>query len=305
MKLRTIRRKEQSLVNRELIYTFYLNKYYSLFMNKYEIEGVDYQQRDYILRKFWIDGRLACFKLKGTEGSTEHPQGLGVFCPYAPSRYNIYDFPIYVTLINIRGVSFIPAGLQKVDEDVVIGWCQRNKKSVYSLVDFYLQKITDVEMVIKMNLKAQKTPWIIGATPENNKKLETIIQNLEDDNPDLFVDIEDIDKAKALVSGAPFVLDKLYNYKQALENELKEYLGLQNMGMNEKKEHLITSEIEASDEVIEESGYNFIDVISEFFANIEKVLGLKYSIREKHQFEQAEEEAEEMNEEEEEVENDE
>lgn len=300
MKLRTIRKKENSLITRELVYAFYLNKYYSLFMNKYDIKGVDYQQRDFILRKFWIDGRLACFKLKGTEGSTDHPQGLGVFCPYAPSRYNIYDFPIYVTLINIRGVSFIPAGLQKVDEDVVIGWCQRNKKSVFALVDFYLQKITDVELVIKLNLKVQKTPWIIGATPENNKKIETIIQNLDDDNPDLFVDIEDVDKAKALVSGAPFVLDKLYNYKQALENELKEYLGLENMGMNEKKEHLITAEIEASDEVIGESKYNFIDTIKEFFDNIERVLGLKYEIVEKHQVEYADD-----TEEEEEVEDDE
>ena len=300
MKLRTIRKKENSLVTRELVYAFYLNKYYSLFMNKYDIIGVDYQQRDFILRKFWIDGRLACFKLKGTEGSTEHPQGLGVFCPYAPSRYNIYDFPIYVTLINIRGVSFIPAGLQKVDEDVVIGWCQRNKKSVYSLVDFYLQKITDVEMVIKMNLKAQKTPWIIGATPEDNKKIQSILDNLEDDNPDLFVDLEDVEKAKALVSGAPYVLDKLYNYKQALENELKEYLGLENMGMGEKKEHLITAEIEASDEVIGESNYNFIDTIKEFFDNIEKVLGLKYDIVEKHQIEYSDD-----TEEEEEIEDDE
>ena len=300
MKLRTIRKKENSLVTRELVYAFYLNKYYSLFMNKYDIIGVDYQQRDFILRKFWIDGRLACLKLKGTEGSTEHPQGLGVFCPYAPSRYNIYDFPIYVTLINIRGVSFIPAGLQKVDEDVVIGWCQRNKKSVYSLVDFYLQKITDVEMVIKMNLKSQKTPWIVGATPEDNKKIQSILDNLEDDNPNLFVDLENVDRAKALVSGAPYVLDKLYNYKQALENELKEYLGLENMGMGEKKEHLITAEIEASDEVIGESKYNFIDTIKEFFDNIEKVLGLKYDIVEKHQIEYSDD-----TEEEEEVEDDE
>lgn len=281
------------MISRELVYAFYLNKYYSLFMNKYEIVGVDYQQRDFILRKFWSDGRLACFKLNGTEGSTEHPQGLGVFCPYAPSRYNIYDFPIYVNLINIRGVSFIPAGLQKVDEDVVIGWCQRNKKSVVSMVDFYLQKITDVEMVIKMNLKAQKTPWIIGATPENHKKMEVILENLASDNPDLFVDLEDVDKAKALVSGAPYVLDKLYNYKQALENELKEYLGLNNMGFGEKKEHLITAEIESSDEVIAESNYNFIDMITEFFENIERVLGLHYEIKEKHQQEYSEDTKEE------------
>lgn len=293
MKLKLQKRKEESAVTRELIYAFYLNKYYSLFMNKYDITGVDYQQKDFILRKFWSDGRLACFKLKGTEGSSDHPQGLGVFCPYAPNRYNIYDYPIYVTLVNIRGVTFIPAGLQKVDEDVVIGYCQRNKKPVFSLVDFYLQKIVDAEIVIKLNLKAQKTPWIIGATPEDAKKMKLILENIEGDNPDLFVDLEDVDRAKALVSGAPFVLDKLYNYKQALENELKEYLGLNNMGMNEKKEHLITAEIEASDQVIDESNYNFIDTMEEFFERIKGVFGLEYHIVEKHKVEYNESEEEE------------
>ena len=293
MKLRTTKKQENSLITRELVYAFYLNKYYSLFMNKYDITGVDYQQKDFILRKMWSDGRLACFKLKGSEGSTSHPQGLGVFCPYAPSRYNIYDYPIYVNLINIRGVNFIPAGLQKVDEDVVIGWCQRNKKSVFSLVDFYLQKITDVEMVIKLNLKAQKTPWMIGATPENNKKMEAILQNIASDNPDLFVDLEDVDKAKALVSGAPFVLDKLYNYKQCLENELKEYLGLNALGIGEKKEHLAVGEIDINNQVIEESKWNFIDTMSDYFERIEKVLGLKYGITEKHPVEFNESEGEE------------
>ena len=293
MKLRLQKRKEESSVTRELIYAFYLNKYYSLFMNKYDITGVDYQQKDFILRKFWSDGRLACFKLKGTEGSSKHPQGLGVFCPYAPNRYNIYDYPIYVTLVNIRGVTFIPAGLQEVDKDVVIGFCQRNKKPVFSLVDFYLQKIVDAEIVIKLNLKAQKTPWIIGATPEDAKKMKLILENIEGDNPDLFVDLEDIDRAKALVSGAPFVLDKLYNYKQALENELKEYLGLNNMGMNEKKEHLITAEIEASDQVINESNYNFIDTMEEFFKRIQEIFGLEYHIVEKHKVEYNESEEEE------------
>ena len=113
----------------------YLNKYYNLYMNNFKISQVDYQMRDYILRKFWADGTLAEFKLKETEGSTDYPKGMPVFCPYAPSRFNLYDFPIYVTLINIRGVKFIPATPQKVDEDVILLYAQRNKKSIYSIVD--------------------------------------------------------------------------------------------------------------------------------------------------------------------------
>ena len=48
-------------------YTFIMNKYYNVFMNKLGVEGADYQQRDYMLRQFWANGTIAFFIIKGTE----------------------------------------------------------------------------------------------------------------------------------------------------------------------------------------------------------------------------------------------
>ena len=260
---------------RTLTYNFYMNKYYALFMNNFKMsDNIDYQQKDYILRKFWGDGTIACFKLKETEGSSEHPQGLLVFCPYAPNGWNIYDYPISVNLINTKGVKFIPTQAQIVDEEAVIGWCQRNKKSVKTMVEYYIQKIVNIEIVIDINLKAHKMPFLIGCEKEDTKTIQDLLVLLENDEPNLFASMEMVDKIKALVSGAPFIIDKLYNLKQALENELREYLGLDNLGGNEKKEHLITSEVEANNEVIEASKNCFIDCAKEFFDRIKSVLGV-------------------------------
>ena len=147
------------LIRRET-YQTYLNKYFNLFMNAYEIKGLDYQQKDFMLRRFWGDGRIALFMLKGKDGraitSIDHPKGVPVLTPYAPILFNIYDFPTQVNLINRRGVKFIPSTSQVVDKDVVIGYAQRNKKSVFTIVDYYVKKIVDVEMTIRTNLKSQK-----------------------------------------------------------------------------------------------------------------------------------------------------
>ena len=189
-------------------------------MNNYVFEGdIDYQQVDFILRKFWENGSIAGFKLPMSEGSKDHPQGLAVFTPFAPNGWNIYDWPISVNLINTRGVRFIPTGVQQVDKDVVIGYIQRNKKGVGFFVDSIVQDIVVIDMVIRINLNAHKMPYLVVVDPLSEKKMKALYDKIKDDDPELFISSDEANNFKALVSGAPFILDKLYNLKQAKENE--------------------------------------------------------------------------------------
>ena len=244
---------------------FYLEKYFNLFMNKYQIEGCDYQEENFILRRLWADGSLWAFKLKETVGSDLKPEGLNVFTPYAVSMFNIYDYPIYVNCVNIRGASFIPTTPQRVDKDGVILYAQRDKKSVYAMVSVYIDKIVNAEVAIYLNLQVQKTPWLIGTSPEEKEKVENLTSKILSDDPALFLELEEIDRAKALVSGAPYIIDKLYQYKNDVENELREYLGFNNLGTTEKKEHLIVDEVQSNNEVINASEDVFVDTINESF----------------------------------------
>lgn len=259
----------------------YMNKYYNIFMNRYKIPEIDYQANNYVFRKLWSDGSLACFKLEGSEGSTKYPNGEPIFTPYAPSRWNIYDFPTYLNLINVRGVSFIPSKQMKVDKDAVIIYGQRNFKSIRSIVEWYVDRIVKVEMIINNCLNGHKTPWIIGTTPESKLKAQELASLLEADDPNLFIELEDIDKAKLLLSGAPYIIDKLNAYVECVENKLREYLGIENLGINEKKEHLITSEIESNNEATEVSRDVFTDVITESLERVGEVLGITLTLEAK------------------------
>lgn len=251
-------------LNRKKIYTFYMNKYFNLFMNAYKWNGLDYQQRDYVMRKMWSNGTIAAFNIKNIDE-------LG-FAPYSPFTWNMYDYPEEVTLINERGVPFIPIATQKVDIDVAIGWCQRNKKSLRDVVDLYANKLADVELTIRLNLMAHRTPWLIAVSPEDKQRVQALFNKIAKGDGELWVEAEDSDHFKVLVSGAPYILDKLYAYKSALENEVKEYFGFTNLGNQEKKEHLITSEVSANNEVTESSGDCIYDVLVEFSDRINEVL---------------------------------
>lgn len=275
-------RRKNSLYNRLDIEALYANKFYNLFMNKFKFEGIDYQQQDFIMKRFWADGTIACYKIPDTEGSSDFPNGLLAFTPYAPNEWNLYDYPIYLNLINLKGVRFLPSGRLKVDKDVVIGFIQRNRKGVYMMIKPLIDKLVAIEMTIKANLNANKMPYLLIGDSEDQTLLSELFEKVMNDDDNLYLTSSMSDKIKILLSGAPYIIDKLYSYKQCIENEIKEYLGLDNLGVNEKKEHLINSEIEANDEIIESYSNQFLDNIQEFIERINKVFNqnLKVSLNE-------------------------
>lgn len=272
--------------------TLIRNKYYNIILNKIGIKGVDYQQRDYILKNFWENGTIACFKLKGTEGTAEAPDGLMVYCQYAPVMYNTYDYPIQCTLINKRGVPFIPSGPQYIDKDVVIGFCNRNKKSIRFNVDYYGKKIALIESVIQTQLLGMKMPFLFATTPENKEKMENLWNEILGDNPSLFIDPMDLESIKVLITATNFNIDKLKALKDDAENELRETLGLDNLGVHEKKEHLINSEVKANDEITDDSSNIMIDCLNEFALQVQKVFKypLSFYWKESEEVERNEEE---------------
>ena len=267
---------DPAVITRQSLRNYYTLKYFNLFMNAYKFTNLDYQQKDFLLRKMWAVGRLACFRLASP--TEKHPQGEIVFCPFATATLNIYDYPVKVSLIKLKNVSFIPTKLQEVDKDVVIGYAQRNKHSVWEMVMPLVEKIVDVEMTLRTALKSQKTPWLVAYTPENEEQKNIIKNNLDSDEPYLFLESDDVNQYKALVSGANYNCDKLYNLKQCYENEIKEYLGINNLGVNEKKEHLIGDEINVNQEIVESHGECFLDCLKEFCERIRDVLGYEVQV---------------------------
>lgn len=266
--------KNGSQLTRRALEDFYYNKYFSLWLDSIVWEGLDYQQQAFVMREFWTNGRVGAIKMKGTEGSESHPNGLLVLVPFAPMEYNIYRFPTKANAINLKGVKFIPPQPLVADEEIVLGWANVSHEPVSKLVWSIIERIVDTEMVIRMNLKAQKMPWAVGITPETENKMKALVDALESDDPALFVELDEADKAKALVSGAPYIIDKLYDYIKAKENDVRELLGLYNLGFAEKKEHLITSEVESNDEVITASGHTYISTIEDWASRVSSILGI-------------------------------
>lgn len=267
MSKRILYNNDNSIIDRASLRQAYIDKYFNLFMNNLKIEDTNYQEENFIKRRFWSDGTIAIFKIDSV--------GKKVFVDYAISQYNIYDYGVFATPINRKGVSFIPSYPMEIDKDICLIYAQHNKKGIQNLVLSYINRIVDIEMVIKQQLKSHKVPFVFTGDETEKDKFKDFFNKINTDLNDLYMTGAELDSINVLNLNNGFIIDKLYAFKQQLENELKEYLGINNMGTTEKKEHLINSEVDSNNEVVETSRASIIDVLNIYFENCNKILGTK------------------------------
>lgn len=303
-KKRIFRPRTSSADVRKKIRFFYLEKFFNKWMSKYEYPELNYQQKHYLMKKFWSEGTIACSLIKSADpvlaglmkdDVIDMQENKVIFTPWTFSnRYNIYDFPTHVRLINVRGVKFITPDELEMDKDVVIGYAQKNHKSVYSSIEAKINELVDIEMKKRVARKAQSQPWLFAFSPEDYEQAKVLQEQMENDEPYMFVPLEEVDRAKSLTSGAPYILDKLEQDRQKIENDILTMLGVNNVGIGEKKEHLIVDEVNANNEDVEQQSYSFKSEIEDFFDRVSKVLGFKVHVIDMNEmFKEAEDETDE------------
>lgn len=248
------------------------NKYYNLYRSNFKWNNINYRQEDFIMRKFWKDGTVAAFKIKGLDE-------IG-FCSWGRCTIDMYGETETVNLVNQYGSPLVPSTIQVVDKDVVIGWIQSNRKPISMLVDWYIERIAQVDMVINTNLNLHKLPFLIPldkGDKESKKAIEDAISKILNNELVLFVDGVEPSLFKAVSTQAPYIIDKLANYKKDLENELKTYLAVNNPGVT-KIEQLQLSEVNANNDEINSHDEDFKEQLDKFCERIRETLGYDISV---------------------------
>lgn len=256
----------------------YINKYYNIWMSKFEWEGLDEelkeQQENFIMRKFWSDGTLAARNVDKVN--------MLAFAPYGGMEYDMYDFPSKVTLVNLRNapVNVIPFEPQVVNKDVVIGWCQPNHKPIAAVVQYYVERMVEVDMVINTNLNLMKMPFLVGVNEVDKKKMEDIVRRILNNEVVVFADLQELNKVQSLATQTPYIIDKLNEHKRGLEQELMTYMGVDNNGSSSLEQtHVSVDAVNANNDIINDYGNAIEGEINKWLAQIERVLNRKLTIK--------------------------
>lgn len=125
-------------------------------------------------------------------------------------------------------------------------------------IQLFAQRLYEAERTIDINIKAQKTPVIILCDEKQRLTMKNIYMKYDGNEPVIYgkkgLDIDDI---KVLRTDAPFVADKLEEYKRNVWSEALSFLGINNV-MTEKKERLLTGEVDANNQMIDLSAQTML-----------------------------------------------
>lgn len=255
----------------------YINKFYNIWMSKFKWSGLDEEikdkQENFIMRKFWSDGTLAARKVENA--------GILAFMPYAGMELDMYDFPSKVTLVNLRGVSqvLVPVTPQVVGKDVVIGWCQPNHKPIAAVVNYYVDRMVQIDMVINTNLNLMKMPFLVGVDEVDKDKMKDIVKRILNNEVVVFTSLEEINKVQALATQTPYIIDKLNEHKRGLEQEVMTYLGVDNNGSSSLEQtHVSVDAVNANNDVINDYGYAIESEIKKWIEQVNKVFSSELAI---------------------------
>ena len=118
-------------------------------------------------------------------------------------------------------------------------------------MELFAYRLYEAQRTADINIIAQKTPVMIVVDEKQRLLMMNLYNQYNGNQPYIFGDSKqlDTDKLRAIKTDAPFVADKLQDYKKEIWNEALTFLGINNI-MVDKKERLITDEANSNNELI-------------------------------------------------------
>ena len=173
----------------------------------------------------------------------------------ADSGYiNIYGLP---TRINCFSYSFnqmrdlyVPESGEGKTEECILVMNTYERIPTCSTIELFAMRLAEAQRTADININAMRTPILIKTDRNQELSLRNIYAQYEGNSPAIFADKTQLnpDDIKVFKTDAPFIARDIMDYKVQIWNEFLTALGVSNL--DEKRERLITSEIDSNNELV-------------------------------------------------------
>lgn len=176
-------------------------------------------------------------------------QGFIALPPVAFNYLNVYGLPQQYAAQGVNGEYF--GGLNE-DNSVLI---KNTPNYVPTRLYIYdrCSEIADIMQARSVNVNATKTPFIIEGEESEVLSMQNMYAQISKNKPVIYKNKTRAESSlgvNILETNAPYVADKLTALKNAIECDVLTYLGLNNNNI-EKKERLVSGEVDANNEIIQ------------------------------------------------------
>ena len=118
-------------------------------------------------------------------------------------------------------------------------------------LELFALRLYEAEQTAMTNIKAQKTPVMVLVDENQRLMMENLYSQYDGNKPVIFGDKNQLNGniIKSINTEAPFIADKVMEYKKEIWNEALTFLGINNV-MIDKKERLVADEANSNNELI-------------------------------------------------------
>lgn len=167
---------------------------------------------------------------------------------------NIYGLPTEINCYSYRfnerrSLYTVDTGEEKGKECILV-LNNYERVPTISTIELFCKRLAECDRVLDTNLNGMRTPILITTDQKQLFTLKKIYEEYDGNTPVIFADKNLIspDALKAIKTDVPVVIDDVLQLKTSIWNEFLTFMGLQNL--SEKKERLITSEVDSNNELI-------------------------------------------------------
>lgn len=189
-----------------------------------------------------------------------------------PSSFNCYSYE-YQSTRKLYVYS------DKIDENKQYNECilvQNNWERIPTAgsMELFALRLFEAERTCDVNIKAQKTPVLVTINEKQRLLMENLYSQYDGNAPFIFGDKQQLnpDTLRVLKTDAPFIADKVMDYKKEIYNEALTYLGINNI-MIDKKERLVADEANSNNELINMNLQSYLAPRQEACKNFNELFG--------------------------------
>ena len=246
-----------------------MNKFYNLYMDAIELQGLTHEEEDFVLRKLWNEGTISAFNM----------DNVGViYSPYAVQTYGLYDVPVKLNFINERNVpNYKLDGTNGVD--CCIGYYNRTHKPVKESIRYYVDRMTEVLMSIFVNTQTSKLPFVISTNGDNVDAVNEVVSNIFNNELAIFMSSDVMDAIKVQSTGN-YQLDKLWVQYQNWLGECLTELGIDNNPLSINR--VTADQANANNELINIVDDGHVYELKAFFDKVNEMFGTSVQVISKH-----------------------
>lgn len=258
----------ESLIQNTHTYLYYIDRITNMAVSRFKWKGwPDSVDVRYLENALFLNGSAICFREDVLNEILCLDQIVSGRLDYygnpvlrrAYSRYNKYQCMLKNT-------------------NSVIIWNDYLRKNTYPDIEQFARRLYICDRIIDVNLNAQKTPVMLQGDESDKLTLLNIYKKWDGNEP-LITTYKSFDKQALTVlkTDAPFIVDKVYEYKVDLWNECMSFLGISNVAI-QKKERMVRDEVTRSMGGTISSRQSYLDMRQNAADRINSMFGLNVSV---------------------------